>query len=171
MGGTSSEHIDAPVSGSMHVGLQRGHTAEGRQRDTTYLVINEAAERRQIAAGIRLGEHRDISREDIWRNVAGNYNRDTNKGTATDFLRRATGLQRGSIAGLQAGSEPLERRNAAGQGATLRQRMQSMRLDVVAVRDFVQRTAQNLWAQTMQRAGDVALQQHQAQRQGPRMRM
>jgi len=74
-GATSDEHIDALPEGSRAVNGLKSYVAESRHRDTTWMVVNEAAERRQIASRIPIGEHRLIRDDDIWRNVAANLSR------------------------------------------------------------------------------------------------
>ena len=60
-GTTSDEHIDALPDGSCVTHGLKGYTAESRHRETTWMVVNEAAERRQIAGRIPIGENTDLS--------------------------------------------------------------------------------------------------------------
>ena len=76
---TSDEHINAMPDGSRSVNGRKAYPAESRARDETYLVVNEAAERRQISARLSIGEYTPIRNEDIWRNVGDNLGRESTK--------------------------------------------------------------------------------------------
>jgi hypothetical protein len=93
--------------------------AESRQRDTTWLVVNEAAERRQINSRIPLGERREIREADVWQNIVANLSRQPIKASAIDFIKHASGLRRGTLSAVQGGNEPGDRRERAGQERTV----------------------------------------------------
>ncbi len=113
---TSDEHIDALPSGSLASEGLKGYVAESRQRDTTWLVVNEAAERRQVSSHIPLGERREIREADVWQNIVANLSRQPIKASAIDFIKHASGLRRGTVSAVQGGNEPGDRRERAGQG-------------------------------------------------------
>jgi hypothetical protein len=113
-GSTVREHIVALPSGSRSVSLFKGYTAASRHEHAAWIVIDEAAERRDISRRIPLGEHRPIREHDIWRNIGENLSRTPEKATALDLLGRATGLRRGGLRGLQVAGERQERQQAMG---------------------------------------------------------
>jgi hypothetical protein len=118
-GATSDEHIDALPSGSQASQGLKGYVAESRHRETTWLILNEAAERRQINSRIPLGARREIREADVWQNIAANLGRQPIKASAIDFIKNATGLRRGTICAVQRGNEPGDRREREGQGRTV----------------------------------------------------
>ncbi len=125
-GVTSDEHINAMPDGSRAVNSRKAYPAESRQRDTTWLVTNEAAERKQIASRIPIGTFQPIRDADIWRNVANNLGRADMRQSATDFLRQSSGIRRGSIAALPAASVPAATREQEGQRAPTFQQTQAL---------------------------------------------
>jgi hypothetical protein len=114
-GSTSPEHIDALPEGSRAVNGLKGYVAESRHRDTTWMVVNEAAERRQIASRIPIGEYRPIRDDDIWNNVAENLGRQPIKASAIEVLKRSAVVYRGSISAIPQGLATAERRERQGQ--------------------------------------------------------
>jgi hypothetical protein len=115
---TSGEHIDALPSGSRATHGFKTYVAESRHREATWMVVNEAAERRQIASRIPLGDWRQIREADVWRNIAANLSRQPAKASAIDFIKHSTGLWRGTVYSVQHGNEPGDRREKAGQYRT-----------------------------------------------------
>jgi hypothetical protein len=115
---TSDEHINALPSGSQATQGFKTYVAESRHREATWMVVNEAAERRQIASRIPLGERRDIKETDVWRNIAANLSRQPAKASAIAFIKHSTGLRRGTVYSVQHGNEPGDRRQQAGQHRT-----------------------------------------------------
>jgi hypothetical protein len=101
--------------GSRAVNGLKGYVAESRHRDTTWMVVNEAAERRQIASRIPVGEHRPIRDDDIWANVAANLGRQPIKASAIEVLKRSAVVYRGSISAIPQGLATAERREREGQ--------------------------------------------------------
>jgi hypothetical protein len=118
-GTTSDEHIDALPSGSLASQGLKGYVAESRQRDRTWLIVNEAAERRQVSSRIPLGERREIREADVWQNIVANLSRQPIKASAIDFIKHASGLRRGTVSAVQGGNEPGDRREQAGQERTV----------------------------------------------------
>jgi hypothetical protein len=127
---TSDEHINAMVDGTRSIDARKAYPAESRNRDTTWMVINEAAERRQLAARIPIGEFRPIHANDVWANVAANLGRQNPRDGALDFLRVGTAIQRGTTVALPAALEPAERRERAGEErTTIRHRLERLALE------------------------------------------
>jgi hypothetical protein len=112
--------------GSRLVNSRKAYPAESRQRDTTWLVTNEAAERRQIAGKIPIGTYQPIREADIWRNVGDNLGRADMRQSATDFLRHGTGIRRGSMTALPAASVQAETREQEGRQAPAFQHAQEL---------------------------------------------
>jgi hypothetical protein len=136
---TSDEHIDALPEGSRVTHGLKGHTAESRQRDTTWLVVNEAEERRQIASRIPLNEFRPIREEDIWKNVATNLSRQPIKEGSLEFLKRGSQIIRGTTIALPTAMEAAER---AGQGrSAFDERTERMAAELAAARAMEARQA------------------------------
>jgi hypothetical protein len=123
---TSDEHINAMPDGSRAVNSRRAYPAESRQRDTTWLVTNEAAERRQIASRIPIGTFQPIREADIWRNVGDNLGRADMRQSATAFLRHGSGIRRGAMTALPAASVQAETREREGQRAPTFQHTQDL---------------------------------------------
>jgi hypothetical protein len=118
------------VDGTRGVDARKAYPAESRNRDTTWMVINEATERRQIASRIPIGEFRPISQDAIWANVASNLGRQNVRDNALDFLRVGSSIQRGTTMALAAALEPAERRERAGvEPVTIRRRIERMAVE------------------------------------------
>jgi hypothetical protein len=116
---TSTEHIDALPSGSQASQGFRGYVAESRHRELTWMVINEAAERRQISQRFPLGRPREIREFEVWQNIEANLSRQPLKASALEFLRLGTELRRGTIIAVQRGNEPGDRREREGKARTV----------------------------------------------------
>ncbi len=112
---TSDEHIDAMPSGSNALHGFKSYVANSRHTQTTWMVVNEAAERKQIMRHIPLGDMREITETDVWRNIASNLSRQPEKASALKFIRYSMDLKRGSIHSVQHGNEPGDRRKNAGR--------------------------------------------------------
>jgi hypothetical protein len=110
---TKGEHINAMPDGSRSLTSRKANVAESRNRDTTWLVTNEAAERRQIASRLPIGER--IQTEGVWRNVGDNLGRAGVTETATGFLRTGTDIRRGAVMALPAASVAAETREQEGR--------------------------------------------------------
>ena len=105
-GTTSKVHIDAVLSGSWCQQGGKGYVNESRQQETTYLIVNEAAERKRIYSRLTRGEHRPVHaavREaDVWKHVAANISRPSTKASALEFMRVGSDFRRGSVSALAA---------------------------------------------------------------------
>jgi hypothetical protein len=82
------------------------------------MVINEAAERRQISQRFPLGRPREIRESDVWQNITANLSRQPLKASALEFLRIGTEIRRGTIIAVQRGNEPGDRRERDGAART-----------------------------------------------------
>lgn len=112
---TSRVHIDAILSGSaLHQG-GKGHVNESRQTEETILIVNEAAERKQIYSRIPRGEYQPVQSADIWKHVADNISRPTAKASALEFMKLGSEIHRGNVSALPAVLEQAERREMAGE--------------------------------------------------------
>jgi hypothetical protein len=153
-GTTSRVHIDAILSGSWLQQGGKGYVNESRQVETTYMIVNEAAERKQIYSRIPRGEYRPVQAADIWKHVADNISRSTTKASGLEFLRNATQIHRGGISALPKVLEPAERRQQIGQPRmTLHHRMERIRSHqhVAAIVRTIQQHARDLWRVSWER--------------------
>ena len=94
-GSTATEHIHAMPAGSQAIHSFKAYTAASRHDRTTWIVVDEASERRQLASRSMLGQVPDIREADVWRNIGENLSRQPQKASALDMLamaetRRAT---------------------------------------------------------------------------------
>ncbi|MGD0106982.1 MAG: AAA family ATPase [Rhodopila sp.] len=152
-GTTSRVHIDAILSGSWQQQGGKGYVNESRQVETTYLIVNEAAERKQIYSRIPRGEYREVRAAEIWKHVADNISRPTTKASALDFTRAGTDIIRGGLAAFPAALEPAERREMDGQERmTLRQRMERVTAQLAP---SIQRLVGDLAKEMPHRAADI----------------
>jgi hypothetical protein len=95
--------------GSRSVNAFAAYTAASRQEYRLSIVVNEAAERRQVYSRRMLGSFEPIRETDVIRSLADNLSRQPEKTTATDLLSRAGQVYRGTVRNLQVGAEPYER--------------------------------------------------------------
>ncbi len=86
-GSTATEHIHALPSGSQATQVYKNYTAATRHRRTNWLVIDEASERQHLAERTMLGHKVEVTKEDVWRNVATNVARLPLKPTAISVMR------------------------------------------------------------------------------------
>jgi hypothetical protein len=64
------------------------YTALSRHRDASYLLVSDAAIRRQLAKRSIIGEAFDVRQPDVWRQVGTNISRVQVRENATSSLRR-----------------------------------------------------------------------------------
>ena len=163
-GVTSRVHIDAVLSGSWTQQGGKAYVNESRHVEATHMIINEAAERRKIHSRVPRGSAHRITSDEVWKHIADNLSRQTIKATASDFMRNATQLQRGSVASFARALEPAERREIAGEERmTLRQRMGRIKLEMEPAIQKVVQLAQDI-SQQLQHT-----QRAHSQRHRPRM--
>ena len=93
-GSTATEHIHALPGGSAATHGFKAYTALSRHQRTTWIVIDEAAERRRLAARVMLGQKSEIHEHDVWRNIGENLSRRPEKQSALAMLRPAPKDQR-----------------------------------------------------------------------------
>jgi hypothetical protein len=82
------------------------------------MVVSEAAERKDVASRIPIGECRPIREDDIWANVAANLGRQPIKASALEFLKQRTSIQRGTQMALPLSLERAEHRERVGDPYT-----------------------------------------------------
>ena len=87
-GSTATEHIHALPAGSGAIHGFKAYTALSRHEQTTWIVIDEASERRHLASRTMLGQRPDIHEPDVWRNIGENLSRQPQKASALDLLHR-----------------------------------------------------------------------------------
>jgi hypothetical protein len=85
-GSTATEHIHALPAGSQAVQGFKAYTAASRHERTTWIVVDEASERRQLASRSMLGQRPQIREADVWRNIGENLSRQPQKASALDVL-------------------------------------------------------------------------------------
>ena len=117
-GSTATEHIYALPAGTQAVNSFSAYSSGTRHKQTSYLVISEAAEKQQITRIRPLNDPRPISREDVWNNVARNLGQQPTKDLALDFLEKANAVRRGAAKAMQRGIMPQEARQRAGEKRT-----------------------------------------------------
>jgi hypothetical protein len=86
-GSTATEHIHALPSGSHAVHGFKAYTAASRHERTTWIVVDEASERRHLAGRSMIGQRPDIREPDVWRQIGENLSRQPEKKSALDMLR------------------------------------------------------------------------------------
>ena len=117
---TSTEHINAMVSGSQAVQSFKGYVAQSRSRETTWLVAADGPERSEIMTRRALGNVDPISESDVWANIGRNLSRQPEKELATDLLARAHSMNVGTVRDLATAFQPKQQREAEGrEGTTL----------------------------------------------------
>ena len=133
-GTTGRVHIDAVLSGSWCQQGGKGYVNESRQVETTYLIVNEAAERRRIYSRMTRGEHQPIHaavREaDIWKHVAANISRPSTKASALEFLQVGSNIRRGSLTALMAVRPGAPAREQEAGRLTPRHRMELVKVAI-----------------------------------------
>ena len=84
----SPEHIHAMPAGSHAIHGFKAYTAASRHERTTWMVVDEASERRHLASRSMIGQRPDIREQDVWRNIGENLSRRPQKVSALDMLHR-----------------------------------------------------------------------------------
>jgi len=87
-GSTASEHIHALPAGSHALHGFKAYTAASRHERTTWIVVDEASERRHLASRSMLGQRPEIGEPDVWRQIGENLSREPQKTSALDMLHR-----------------------------------------------------------------------------------
>ena len=81
-------------AGSQAIQSFKAYTAASRHERTTWIVVDEASERRQLAGRSMLGQIPDIREADVWRNIGDNLSRQPQKASALDMLHQMAETQR-----------------------------------------------------------------------------
>src|SRR6185312_3071089 len=92
-GDTAKEHITVLASGSRHITAKTGYVAMSRHKRTSWLVVSDGEERREIVQRRPIGDQRPIEQEHVVNNVARNFARDPVEISATELMR-AQALER-----------------------------------------------------------------------------
>ena len=87
-GSTATEHIHALPAGSHAIHGFKAYTAASRHERTTWIVVDEASERRHLASRSMIGQRPEIHEPDVWRQIAENLSRQPQKASALDLLHR-----------------------------------------------------------------------------------
>ena len=85
-GSTATEHIHALPAGSQVIHGFKAYTALSRHERTTWIVVDEASERRHLASRSMIGQRPDIGEPDVWRQIGENLSRQPQKASALDLL-------------------------------------------------------------------------------------
>ena len=85
-GSTATEHIHALPAGSHPIHGFKAYTAASRHQRTTWIVVDEASERRHLASRSMLGQRPEIREPDVWRQIGENLSRQPQKASAIDLL-------------------------------------------------------------------------------------
>jgi hypothetical protein len=87
-GGTVSEALLVLADGTDGARANKVYTALSRHQEGSYLLVSDAAVRRQIAKGSIIGEIFDVKQPDVWRQVGTNISRAQMRENATTSLRQ-----------------------------------------------------------------------------------
>ena len=87
-GSTATEHIHAMPAGSHAIHSFKAYTAASRHQRTTWMVVDEASERRHLVSRSMLGHRREVREPDLWRNIGENLSRQPEKASALAMLHR-----------------------------------------------------------------------------------
>ena len=93
-GSTATEHIHALPAGSQAVHGFTAYTAASRHERTTWIVVDDASERRQLASRSMLGQMPNIREANVWRNIGENLSRQPQKASALDMLHQMAETRR-----------------------------------------------------------------------------
>ena len=126
---TSTEHINAMVSGSQAVQSFKGYVAQSRSRETTWLVAADGPERSEIMTRRALGNVEPISESDVWANVGRNLSRQPEKELATALLEAAHKVNVGTVRDLATAFQPMQQRETEGRDGTTFHHTQARRRD------------------------------------------
>ena len=85
-GSTATEHIHAMPAGSHAVHGFKAYTAASRHERTTWIVVDEASERRHLASRSMIGHKPEIHEPDVWRQIGENLSRQPQKTSALHIL-------------------------------------------------------------------------------------
>jgi hypothetical protein len=120
-GSTCTEHIETMLSGSAAVTAFKGYSAATRHTTTSFLVISDGAERREVKDRRALGDVRPITDEEVLANVARNRSRQPEEVSTLRMIKRAVTLHRGWGSDLARHMQPEEARVVEGRPQMLHQ--------------------------------------------------
>ena len=117
-GMTSDRHILALPRGSAGVSAQKAYVGASRHRIASWIITSKGAELQQIDARRPLGIKREVSDQDVWKNVAKNLSQASIRMSATEFLEQASKKQKDAVQTFQTTKRIIERRRLEGQPET-----------------------------------------------------
>ena len=124
-GSTATEHIHAMPVGSHAIHGFKAYTAASRHERTTWIVVDEASERRHLASRSMIGHRQEIHEPDVWRQIGENLSRQPQKASALEMLHPMAETprqgQRRSTTGRRASVKPMSNPSAK-PGAPRRRR-------------------------------------------------
>ena len=85
-GSTATEHIHALPAGSHAIHGFKAYTAASRHERTTWIVVDEASERRHLASRSMIGQRPEIGEPDVWREIGEYLSRQPQKASALDMM-------------------------------------------------------------------------------------
>ena len=100
-GATATEAIFAAPGGLASVDAGRAYVAASRHKKSFYIVVGEAAIRRDVAARRALGDVRPIGNQDLWAAIATRLNSRTERSGAVEFLERTHTARQNAVAAFQ----------------------------------------------------------------------
>ena len=114
---TSTEHINALVSGSQAANGFKGYVAQSRAREISWLVVPDGLERVEIQTKRAMGSTSPVTTGDVWANVGDNLSRQPEKELGVKLLEEATRIYRGSLRDLATAFQPAQQARAEGRQA------------------------------------------------------
>lgn len=122
-GRTDDDHIAVSLNGSRQIDAHGALVGASRNRDQAYRVFSEAAERQAIFRASAKGRFPQITPNDVFRNIAANLSRRSEKSSALSLMDRLHDKRHESVDHLQRTAQPDEQRRADGREAVhMRQR-------------------------------------------------
>lgn len=114
---TSTEHINALVSGSQAANGFKGYVAQSRAREISWLVVPDGLERVEIQTKRAMGSTSPVTTGDVWANVGENLSRQPEKELGVKLIEEATRVYRGSLRDLATAFQPAQQARAEGRQA------------------------------------------------------
>jgi TrwC relaxase/AAA domain len=147
---TRSSVIFAMPEGSRQVTGHKNYTAMSRHETEAHMVLSQVAEWREIVGRQKIGQYRVPTDGDVFRNIAANLGRFEVKSTATDAMRRAANVQRGTIGRVMRAGQAVERQTLSRQ-----QGRAPSRFEGLIMAQTIQRAVQRSIELTRERTRDV----------------
>jgi hypothetical protein len=141
---TVDEHILSMAGGSRAITSNKGYVANSRHTRNTWLVISDAAERREVYDHRPRGSHQPILEHHVWENVETNLSRGAEKRGALALLERAGKGRRQEVGRMQEGCRRSQQRLVDGHAAARAQgtlRLKQIRRHIAAFGEHTRETA------------------------------